>query len=64
MMTSETTLMTVPETAAYLRASRATVYRLIASGQLPALKVGGRFRIDRDELDEYVYGAPKGVPGV
>ena len=43
-------LMTVDETAAFLRVSRRQVYRLLDSGELPAVRVGTRIRIDPDAL--------------
>ncbi len=36
--------------------SRSTAYRLIERGELPAVRVGGQLRVDRDELREYIYG--------
>lgn len=51
MSTIETSeLMTVAEAASFLRLSRATAYRLIVSGELPAHRIGGSIRIDRDEM--------------
>jgi excisionase family DNA binding protein len=43
-------LLTVAEVAAVLRVSRATAYRLIEAGELPAHRVGGSIRIDKAEL--------------
>jgi excisionase family DNA binding protein len=43
-------LLTVGEAAELLRLAKPTVYRLIAEGALPSLKVGGSIRIDRAEL--------------
>lgn len=34
-----------------MRISRATAYRLVGSGELPAVKVGGSIRVDRDALN-------------
>jgi excisionase family DNA binding protein len=60
MATTETqTLLTVAETAARLRVSRLTVYRRIAKGQIPALRIGderGPLRIPEDELSAWLYG--------
>ena len=49
-------MLSVDEAASILRVSRATAYRLIGSGELPAVRVGGQLRVDRGELDQYVYG--------
>jgi excisionase family DNA binding protein len=49
-------LMSVRETAEHLRLSVPTLYRLIRRGEIPAVRVGGQLRVDRDELDNYIYG--------
>lgn len=45
-------LMTVKETAEYLRIPLPTVYYLVQRGQLPAVQIGGRWRIKKDALDK------------
>ncbi len=47
-------LLTVKEVAAVMRVSAMTVYRLINSGQLPAVRVGKNFRIRESDLNEYL----------
>jgi excisionase family DNA binding protein len=47
-------LMTVKETAKYLRIPLPTVYYLVQRGQLPAIQIGGRWRIKKDSLDRDV----------
>ena len=47
-------LMTVKETAEYLRIPLPTVYYLVQRGQLPAIQIGGRWRIKRSLLDRDV----------
>lgn len=51
--------LTVPEVAAYLRVDPQTVRRWCTSGDLPAIRAGGRgvFRIRRDALDGFVKAA-------
>ena len=44
-------LLTVKETAAYLRIPLPTVYYLVQRGQLPAIQIGGRWRVKKDSLD-------------
>lgn len=43
-------LLGVPEAAEFLDVSKRSVYRLTASGQLPAYRVGRQLRFDEDEL--------------
>jgi excisionase family DNA binding protein len=57
--THETRLLTVPEVAERLRVSRPTVYRRIAEGELPALRIVAGFgplRVDEAELERWLYG--------
>lgn len=45
-------LLTVKETAKYLRIPLPTVYYLVQRGQLPAIQIGGRWRVKKDSLDK------------
>jgi excisionase family DNA binding protein len=47
-------LLTVTEVAATLRVSNMTVYRLINTGSLPAIRIGKSFRIREDDLTRYL----------
>jgi excisionase family DNA binding protein len=53
-------LLTVAQVAERLNLSTKQVRRRIASGDLPAVKLGpepgAHVRVDERELDEYVYG--------
>lgn len=49
-------LLTVAQAAERLSVNEKTVRRLIHSGRLPALKVGGAVRIDGSELERWLYG--------
>ena len=46
--------LTVAEVAAMLRVSNMTVYRLIKSGELPAVRVGKGYRIRESELQRFL----------
>lgn len=46
--------LTVAEVAAILRVSTMTVYRLIKSGDLVAVRVGRSYRLSEDEVDRYL----------
>jgi excisionase family DNA binding protein len=48
----ELRFLTVRELAVYLRISLRKAYALVESGEVPAARVGGQFRIPRAELDE------------
>jgi excisionase family DNA binding protein len=47
-------LLTVKETAKYLRIPLPTVYYLVQRGQIPAIHIGGRWRIKKAALDKEV----------
>jgi excisionase family DNA binding protein len=46
--------LTVAEVARRLRVSNMTVYRLVNSGQLPAVRVGRGYRIRTDDVHKYL----------
>ena len=47
-------LLTVGEVAQLMRVSNMTVYRLIKSGQLSAIRVGKNYRIRRADVSRYL----------
>ncbi len=47
-------LMTVQETAEYLRIPKPTAYYLLQKGELPGIQIGGRWRVKRSLLDRDV----------
>ena len=58
-------LLTVKETAEYLRIPRPTVYYLVQRGQIPAIQIGGRWRIKKSSLDRDILREDKqGQPTV
>jgi excisionase family DNA binding protein len=58
-------LLTVKETAEYLRIPLPTVYYLVQRGKIPAIQIGGRYRIKKSALDRDVLRQDKqGQPTV
>ncbi len=47
-------LLTVNEVANILRVSNMTVYRLVKSGQIPAIRVGKNYRIKESDVNDYL----------
>jgi len=47
-------LMTIKETAEYLRLNYMTVYKLAQKGQVPASRVGGAWRFKKEMLDDWI----------
>ena len=47
-------LLTVAEVASAMRVSNMTVYRLIKSGELPAVRVGKNYRLRESDLERFL----------
>lgn len=47
-------LLSLKEVRERLGLSRASVMRLIRTGELPAAKIAGRWRVDEDDLQRYI----------
>ncbi len=52
----ETRFLMLEDVATYLNVSVPQVYALVRSGELPAIKIGGRgiWRVDREQLNAYI----------
>ncbi|MGH2403180.1 MAG: helix-turn-helix domain-containing protein [bacterium] len=51
---AQPTILTVQEVAAYLRLHAVTVYRMAQNGDLPAFRVGRRWRFKRDQIEQWL----------
>ena len=51
---SEVRFLTVAEVATAMRVSKMTVYRLVHSGELPAVRVGRSFRVPEGAVNDYL----------
>ena len=51
---SEVKFLTVAEVATVMRVSKMTVYRLVHSGELDAVRVGRSFRVPEDAVNDYL----------
>jgi excisionase family DNA binding protein len=49
--------LTVAEVAALMRVSKMTVYRLVHSGELTAVRVGRSYRVPEKAVDDYLRDA-------
>ena len=54
---SEVKFLTVAEVAKLMRVSKMTVYRLVHSGELPAVQIGRSFRVPEQAVHEYLRAA-------
>jgi excisionase family DNA binding protein len=51
---SEVRFLTIAEVATMMRVSKMTVYRIVHSGDLPAVRVGRSFRVTEKDVNEYI----------
>ncbi len=48
-------LMTLPELAQYLRFTRKTIYGLLKKGSIPAIRIGRKWRFNKDSVDAWLH---------
>lgn len=58
---NEVVFLTVAEVATVMRVSKMTVYRLVHSGHLPAIRVGRSFRVPEQAVHDYLRESYVGV---
>ena len=46
--------LTTEEVLGYLKVNPRTIYRLIRSGELPAIRIGRQWRFRRSDLNEWI----------
>ncbi|NBU32842.1 MAG: helix-turn-helix domain-containing protein [Actinobacteria bacterium] len=51
---AEVRFLTIAEVATAMRVSKMTVYRLVHSGELPAVRVGRSFRVPEQAVHNYL----------
>ena len=54
---SNAKFLTVAEVAEVMRVSKMTVYRLVHSGEMPAVSFGRSFRVPETAVEQYLKGA-------
>ncbi|WP_427129382.1 helix-turn-helix domain-containing protein [Pseudarthrobacter sp. S9] len=54
---SKARFLTVAEVAELMRVSKMTVYRLVHSGEMPAVRFGRSYRVPENAVEQYVKGA-------
>jgi excisionase family DNA binding protein len=54
---SEVRFLTVAEVASVMRVSKMTVYRMVHSAELPAVRVGRSFRVPEKAVHDYLRAA-------
>jgi excisionase family DNA binding protein len=47
-------ILTVKELAKYIKLTTVTIYKYVKVGTIPAHKIGGVWRFDKDQIDELI----------
>ena len=55
-MDEEAAYLKVPEVAEFLRIARGRAYELVASGDIPAVKIDRSVRVSRRDLERWLEG--------
>ncbi len=56
-------ILTLDEVAAYLKAGKRTIYRLVADGKIPAFKLGSTWRFRKQDIDSWIAAQSKNPEG-
>ena len=51
---SDGSILTIKEVADYLKVNERTVYRLAGAKKIPAFKVGGTWRFQRSDIEQWI----------
>lgn len=55
-MSTESEYMSLEEVAGKMGVKYLTIYRLVRSGEMPAVRLGKQYRVSKRELDAYLEG--------
>ena len=47
-------LLTIEDVCTYINVHPITLYKMIKTGEIPAFKIGGRWRFNQSEIDEWI----------
>ena len=53
MKESFSEIMTLEETAKYLKIGKSTLYKMAREGKIPAVKIANQWRFRKDEIDKW-----------
>ena len=45
-------ILTAKELAEYLKLTQVTIYKYVSEGKIPGIKVGSRWRFEKDKIDD------------
>ena len=45
-------ILTTKELAEYLKLTEVTIYKYVSEGKIPGMKIGSRWRFEKDKIDD------------
>ena len=54
-------IMTLEETAKYLRIGKSTLYKMVREREVPAIKIADQWRFRKRDIDKWLEGRIKGT---
>ena len=61
MMQNFPEIMTLEETAKYLRIGKSTLYKMAREGEVPAIKIANQWRFRKRDIDKWLEERIKGT---
>ena len=52
-------IMTLEETAKYLKIGKSTLYKMARKGKIPAVKIANQWRFRKEDIDKWASGNEK-----
>ncbi len=49
-------IMTLEETAKYLKIGKSTLYKMAREGKIPAVKIANQWRFRKEDIDKWLQG--------
>ena len=56
MMEGFSEIMTLEETAKYLKIGKSTLYKMAREGKIPAVKIANQWRFRKEDIDKWLQG--------
>jgi len=53
MMEGNSSIMTLKETAKYLKIGKSTLYKMAREGKIPAVKIANQWRFRKEDIDKW-----------
>ena len=55
------TILTTKELSEYLQLTELTIYKYVSEGKIPGMKIGSRWRFEKDKIDDLIKNENSGL---